>query len=57
MRGPSVIKVILKKLLKKHGSIGLLTYIGDFITSQTKSKKDDKLWAEIKKVIKKFDKR
>ena len=52
-----MIKVILKKLLKKHGSIGLLTYIGDFITSQTKSKKDDKLWAEIKKVIKNFDKR
>ena len=52
-----MIKIILKKLLKKHGSIGLLVYVGDFITKQTKSKKDDQLWAEIKKVIKKFDKR
>ena len=52
-----MIKIILKKLLKKHGSIGLLSYIGDFITSQTKSKKHDKLWAEIKKLIKNFDKR
>ena len=52
---PDPIKIILKKLLRKHGSIGLLVYVGDFITKQTKSKTDDKLWAEIKKVIKKFD--
>ena len=49
-----MIKLILKKLLKKHGSIGLLTYVGDFIVKNTKSKKDDILWKEIKKVIQKL---
>ena len=49
-----MIKLILKKLLKKHGSIGLLIYVGDFIVKNTKSKKDDILWKEIKKVIQKL---
>ena len=49
-----MIKLILKKLLKKHGSTGLLIYVGDFIVSQTKSKNDDKLWKEVKKVIRKL---
>ena len=49
-----MIKFVLKKLLKKHGSVGLFVFIGDFIVKQTKSKKDDKMWAEVKKVLKKF---
>ena len=49
-----MIKMVLKKLLKKHGSIGLFVLVGDFIVKQTKSKEDDKMWAEVKKVLKKF---
>ena len=49
-----MIKIVLKRLLKKHGSVGFLVMIGDFITKQTKSKQDDKMWAEVKKVLKKF---
>ena len=49
-----MIKMILKKLLKKHGSVGLFVVVGDFIVKQTKSKQDDKMWAEVKKVLKKF---
>ena len=49
-----MIKLVLKKLLKKHGSIGLFVLVGDFIVKQTKSKEDDKMWAEVKKVLKKF---
>tara|TARA_Y100000310_G_C20530886_1_gene738392 strand:+ start:896 stop:1081 length:186 start_codon:yes stop_codon:yes gene_type:complete len=50
-----MIRLVLKKLLKKYGSVGLLVYVGDFIVAQTKSKKDDKLWKKIKKVIQKFN--
>tara|TARA_Y100000310_G_scaffold332840_1_gene409190 strand:- start:738 stop:890 length:153 start_codon:yes stop_codon:yes gene_type:complete len=49
-----MIKLIFKGLLKKHGSVGLFVMVGDFIVKQTKSKSDDKMWAEIKKVLKKF---
>ena len=49
-----MIKLVLKKLLKKHGSVGLFVIIGDFIVKQTKSKQDDKMWKEVKKVLKKF---
>tara|TARA_Y100001951_G_C11160151_1_gene194305 strand:- start:334 stop:486 length:153 start_codon:yes stop_codon:yes gene_type:complete len=49
-----MIKLVLNKLLKKHGSVGLFVLVGDFIVSKTKSKEDDKMWAEVKKVLKKF---
>ena len=49
-----MLNILLKGLLRKHGAIGLLMFIGDFIVKQTKSTKDDKMWAEVKKVLKKF---
>ena len=49
-----MIKLILKKLLKKHGSVGLFVLVGDFIVKQTKSKQDDKMWVEVKRVLQKF---
>ena len=49
-----MIKLLLSRLLKKHGSVGLIVIVGDFITNKTKSKQDDKMWAEVKKVLKKF---
>ena len=50
-----MIKIVLKRLLKNHGPVCFLVMVGDFITKQTKSKQDDKMWAEVKKVLKKFD--
>ena len=49
-----MIQLVLKGLLRKHGSIGLLIVVGDFIVKQTKSKKDDKMWKDIIKVLQKF---
>ena len=49
-----MIKIILKRLLKKHGSVGLFGLVGDFGVKQTKSKQDDKMWKEVKKVLHKF---
>ena len=49
-----MITILLKALLKKRGAIGLLMFVGDFIVKQTKTKADDKMWAEVKKVLKKF---
>ena len=46
--------IVLKSLLKKRSSIALLMLVGDFIVKQTKTKKDDKMWKEVKKVLKKF---
>ena len=49
-----MIKIILNRLLKKHGSVGLFVIVGDFIVGKTKSKQDDKMWNEVKKVLQKF---
>ena len=49
-----MINLLLARFLKKHGSVGLLLFIGDFIVKQTKSKEDDKMWEAVKKVLKKF---
>jgi len=47
-------KVIIRKLIKKHGMKTLLIMVGDFAVKATKSKEDDKVWAEVKKVLNKF---
>ena len=44
-------KMIIAKAVAKHGLIPLLVKVGDIAVKVTKSKKDDKAWAEIKKVI------
>ena len=49
-----MIKILLSRFLMKHGSVCLLIIVGDFIVKRTKSKDDDKMWAEVKKVLKKF---
>ena len=49
-----MLNILLKGLLRKHGAIGLLMFVGDFIVKQTKTKDDDKMWKEVKKVLKKF---
>ena len=47
-----MLKVLLSKAIKKHGLKGILIKVGDIAVKVTKSKKDDKAWEEIKKVIK-----
>ena len=42
----------ISKLVAKHGLIPLLVKVGDLAVKVTKSKKDDKAWAKVKKVLK-----
>ena len=46
-----MLKVLLAKAIKKHGLKAILIKVGDIAVKVTKTKKDDKAWAEIKKVI------
>ena len=47
-----MLNLILGRLIKKHGILGVLVVVGDLAVKITKSKKDDKAWVKIKKVIK-----
>jgi hypothetical protein len=47
-----MIKLILGRLIKKHGLLGVLVVVGDLAVKLTKTKKDDKAWAKVRKVIK-----
>ena len=47
-----MIKLILGRLIKKHGLLGVLVVVGDLAVKLTKTKKDDKAWAKIRKIIK-----
>ena len=42
----------ISKLVAKHGLIPLLVKVGDLAVKVTKTKKDDKAWAKVKKVLK-----
>ena len=44
-------KIIIGKLVKKHGLKGLIVKVGDFAVGVTKSKKDDEASAKIKELI------
>ena len=46
-----MLKILLKKYIKKHGFKKIIIKVGDSAVKVTKSKKDDKAWAEAKKVI------
>ena len=45
-------KIYVSKLVAKHGLIPLLMKVGDLAVKVTKTKKDDKAWAKVKKVLK-----
>ena len=47
-----MLNLILGRLIKKHGVLGVLVVIGDLAVKITKTKKDDEAWAKIRKVIK-----
>ena len=45
---------MLGKWIAKKGGVTALLIVGDLITKVTKSKKDDKMWAKVRPIIKKF---
>ena len=45
-------KLLIGKLVARHGLIPLLLKVGDVAVMITKTKKDDKAWAKVKKVLK-----
>ena len=44
-------KMIIAKAVAKHGLSPLLIKVGDVAVKVTKTKKDDKAWAKVKKVL------
>tara|TARA_R100000664_G_C2759984_1_gene150591 strand:- start:13967 stop:14116 length:150 start_codon:yes stop_codon:yes gene_type:complete len=49
-----MVSMFVGKLLRKHGLKKLLLLVGDYAVKATKTKKDDKIWKEVKKVLRKF---
>ena len=49
-----MLKLVIGKLVKKHGLKGLLFKVGDLAVKITKSKEDDKAWAKAKKFLEKL---
>ena len=49
-----MINLIIGRLIKKYGMLKVLMIVGNLAVKTTKTKKDDEIWAKIKKVIKKF---
>ena len=47
-------KLLLAKAIKKHGLKAILLKVGDLAVKVTKSKKDDKVWANARKFIEKL---
>ena len=46
-----MLKVLLAKAIKKHVLKAILIKVGDIAVKVTKTKKDDKAWAKVKKVL------
>ena len=44
-------KMIIAKAVAKQGLVPLLIKVGDIAVKVTKTKKDDKAWAKVKKVL------
>jgi len=44
-------QIFISKLVAKHGLIPLLLKVGNLAVKATKSKKDDKVWAKVKKLL------
>ena len=46
-----MLKILLKKYIKKHGLKKILIKVGDIAVKITKTKEDDKLWEQVKRVL------
>lgn len=49
-----MLKKMIGRLVKKHGMVGLLMMIGDVAVKNTKTKKDDEVWAKVKELLETF---
>ena len=49
-----MLKMLLVKAIKKHGLKAILLKVGDMAVKVTKTKKDDEIWAKVRKVLEKF---
>ena len=44
-------KLVIRKMVARHGLVPLLLKVGDMAVKMSKSKKDDKAWAQVKEVL------
>ena len=49
-----MLKVLILRLIRKYGMKKLLIMIGDVAVKYSKTKEDDKIWAQVKKILNKF---
>tara|TARA_Y100000034_G_C6597933_1_gene260008 strand:+ start:367 stop:516 length:150 start_codon:yes stop_codon:yes gene_type:complete len=49
-----MLKMLLAKAVKKHGLKAILLKVGDIAVKTTKTKKDDEIWAKVRKVLENF---
>ena len=47
----SMFKILIAKFVARHGLIPLLLKVGNLAVKATKTKKDDKVWAKVKKLL------
>ena len=47
-------KMLINKMVARHGLIPLLLKVGDIAVRATRSKKDDKVWAKVKNLLEGF---
>ena len=46
-----MLKILIAKFVAKHGLVPLLLKVGNLAVKATKTKKDDKVWAKVKKLL------
>ena len=46
-----MLKKLVQRMVRKYGMVKLLMMIGDYAVGATKSKKDDKIWEEVKMLL------
>ena len=44
-------KLLIGKFVARHGLVPLLLKVGNLAVKATKTKKDDKVWAKVKKLL------
>ena len=46
-----MLKILIAKFVARHGLVPLLLKVGNLAVKATKTKKDDKVWAKVKKLL------
>ena len=47
----NMLKILIGKFVARHGLVPLLLKVGNLAVKATKTKKDDKVWAKVKKLL------